>query len=261
MVNLYYWHGKANAGDYFSCWLLQKMNVKFTVSSNNVNLGVTGSILANTQLKNAKIWGCGFHNSTDKCSHKNICAVRGNLSRQMLNLTNIKIGDPGLLASYFYKSKSSKKYKFGIVSHYIDYDFFKSLNLPDNVKLITMGTNDIEKVLDEINECEFILSSSLHGIIFSHSYNIPAIHIKHNELASKNSFKFLDYYSVFDIKYLMKSIKTKEDIDWDEFNLLYENKQLFVPEAAEIKKIQEDLLSVFPYKEEIQNENSDMCNS
>ena len=32
-----------------------------------------------------------------------------------------------------------------------------------------MGINDVEKVAYEINKCYFVFSSSLHGIIFSHS--------------------------------------------------------------------------------------------
>lgn len=42
-----------------------------------------------------------------------------------------------------------------------------------------------------------ILSSSLHGIIFSHAYGIPAYHIEFHDLLDNGNFKFNDYYSSF----------------------------------------------------------------
>jgi hypothetical protein len=43
-----------------------------------------------------------------------------------------------------------------------------------------------------------IVSSSLHGIIFAHSLNIPAIYF--NELNEPESIKFLDYFSTIEKK-------------------------------------------------------------
>ena len=65
-----------------------------------------------------------------------------------------------------------------------------------------MGTNDIENIANSINKCNFIFSSSLHGIIFSHSLGIPAIHLENRILDSKNNYKFKDYYSTLDIPYI-----------------------------------------------------------
>ena len=41
-----------------------------------------------------------------------------------------------------------------------------------------MDVKDVEKVANEIKKYHFVFSSSLHGIIFSHSLGIPAIHIE-----------------------------------------------------------------------------------
>lgn len=252
MLNVYYWNGRPNAGDYFTAWLLDKMNIEFKHSI-RANLCITGSILNGSQTTNAKIWGCGFHNAEEKkkFDRKNIYAVRGKLTLHNLGFSDVVTGDPGILASYFYKSKSIKKYKFGIIPHYVDEDFFNSISIPSFVKVIKISTNNIDKLLDDINECEFILSSSLHGIIFAHSYHIPAMRIKVRELVSKHAFKFKDYYSNWNLKYLEKNIKTKSDLDWNEFDLLYKNKEMFVPSEDEILKNQNDLLSVFPFKNKL----------
>lgn len=246
-MKLYYYNDTDNAGDFFASWLLRKFN-KLVEFSNNAEIAITGSILAWPQVKHAKIWGCGFHNFEDKYfgNKDNIYAVRGKLTADKLNLQNVVTGEPGLLVSRFYKPSTIKKYKFGIVAHYIDYDFFSKLNLPSYVKVINMGTIDIEKLMDEIYECEFVLSSSLHGIVFAHSYGIPAIRIKHKELTTKNAFKFLDYYSNFKIKFLQKEIKTQADLDWNEFEILYKSRILLTPSLADVEKIQNNLLSVFP---------------
>ena len=58
------------------------------------------------------------------------------------------------------------------------------------------------EVIDKICSCENIISSSLHGLVISDSYNIPnclfvsresMLAIHHNQ----GAFKFKDYYSVF----------------------------------------------------------------
>ena len=110
--------------------------------------------------------------------------------------------------------------------------------------IINMATNDVETIIDKINECEFIFSSSLHGIIFAHAYGIPAIHIECNPLKSKDNFKFKDYYSVFkNIKY------TKETVNSINFNkYLNSDWDLYRPDPEEVKEIQKKLLEVFPYK-------------
>ena len=64
--------------------------------------------------------------------------------------------------------------------------------------IISMNTNDIEALARDILSCEIVLSSSLHGIVFSHSYGIPAYHIQFQDFFNNGNFKFADYYSAFD---------------------------------------------------------------
>jgi pyruvyltransferase len=63
------------------------------------------------------------------------------------------------------------------------------------ILIINLKNNyeDINNTLDKINSCELIFSSLLHGLIISHSYNIPCILFEINNIKN-DYFKFIDYY-------------------------------------------------------------------
>lgn len=243
IIKLFFWHSVKNAGDIFSAFLLSAMGLKYQLSA-SPDIGITGSILSNPIFSNAYIWGLGFGNPEEVCTRHNVLAVRGKLTQELLG-TSCEFGDPGILASYFIKPSVNKKYKFGLIPHYVDYDWMKA---NCNIKIINIQTTNFGQLFSEINECEFILSSSLHGLIFALSYGIPAFHIKHTELASKHSFKFNDFFSVLSIPHHEIAINTSDD--WKSLNLddLYTHKDDYRVSLDEIRRIQNNLLGVFPYQ-------------
>lgn len=99
--------------------------------STQPELVISGSILGykETNYINTKIWGAGYHFQRQKNPKKEqliFYAVRGVLTYNKLKLkSNIALGDPGLLLSKFFQTETSKKYKIWIISHYIDYSWFK----------------------------------------------------------------------------------------------------------------------------------------
>ena len=214
---------------------------------------VCGSILNSNKYNNysnynTKIWGVGFatYNQSTLVKNPNLFyAVRGKLTVNSLNLTSIiALGDPGLLLSKFYMPITKKKYDICIVSHFGDYKYIKK-NYGNKYNIINMGKNNIELIANSINRCNFIFSSSLHGIIFSHSLGIPAVHLKHKTF-SKKDYKFKDYYSVLDIKYTKIELKK---VNFDNIIKKYEKTRFkFLPSYKNIRQIQDSLLFYFPYQ-------------
>ena len=57
-----------------------------------------------------------------------------------------------------------------------------------------IGTNKIENFINQVLECEKIVSTSLHGIICAHAYNIPACWMKIGNRLIGDDVKFFDYF-------------------------------------------------------------------
>lgn len=195
-----------------------------------------GSIISSSD-KNTMIWGTGA--IEDKLgsgfSFKQICAVRGPLTRNLLEKNGIKTppiyGDPALLISRLYFPIVKIKYKIGIIPHYVDLDNpILSLYQKEGVKIINFHVyDDWKTIVNEMLSCELIFSSSLHGIIISDSYGIPNIWCKFSNNIYGGDFKYHDYllsvkrdvkdafflneYVGVDSLYLMKKDYCKPDIN------------------------------------------------
>ena len=139
------------------------------------------------------------------CRPLKVCAVRGPLTRQYLLEQGIDCpevyGDPALLLPLIYKPVRTKKYKVGIIPHICDFDSPLVGNLARQKKgkeliIIKMGDYaDWHDVIDEITECEFIVSSSLHGLILSDAYGVPNVWVEFSDKVVGNGFKFRDYFA------------------------------------------------------------------
>lgn len=163
------------------------------------NYIISGSILASTDEKSI-VWGAGFLGKEDKvrAKPKRVFAVRGKLTRQKLLDQGVECpevyGDPALLMPRFYKPDVTRGSKVGLVPHYIDMEYARNISKEQGYKLIKICSG-VENVIDEIYACDFILSSSLHGLIIADAYGIPACWIKLSNNLKGNDFKFVDYYS------------------------------------------------------------------
>jgi len=253
---LYYWPG-ANFGDVLNKYLFEKVfRVRFNYSSDiwAVDYYAIGSILEynsldtvmckisfikqlfllkKIKLSKLTILGSGFLNCSDEHKIKflrnmDFKIVRGKLTENYLKkygfLTkNVLLGDLGLLCS-FMVDKIDKKYKLGIVPHYMDlnspviYDVYKKYG-KDKCIIINVQ-DDVETVISQIAACDNIISSSLHGLIVADSFNIPNLWFE-NTLKYHNSksndmlrFKFRDYYSIYGINEI-EPINILDIIDLD----------------------------------------------
>lgn len=212
---LFYDAGKImprNWGDDINYFLLKKIFKRNIVCydyssishrTNKDNYLVIGSTL--TLLCNSKtiVWGAGVIDPIAElpANPRKVLAVRGPLTRKYLLERGIECpeiyGDPALLSPLIYNPEIKKKYKLGIIPHYSDFDspVLERLKKDPEVLFIKMeGYKKWTDVIDQINSCEQIASSSLHGLILAEAYKIPNlwIEIKGNLLGGH--FKFHDFF-------------------------------------------------------------------
>ena len=177
-----------------------KVDVAFKNKNKEDTYLTVGSILQRADIYSI-IWGSGFITETSKLKQKPkaIYAVRGPLTGKKLidqGCVCKVYGDPVLLFSRFYKPNIQKKFKLGIVPHFIDKKslFLKKFKNDSDVLIIDIqGT--INGFIDDICSCDLIASSSLHGIIAADAYKIPSIWIQLSSKVKGNGFKFRDYFS------------------------------------------------------------------
>ena len=264
VLKYYYWfpthHFFDNAGDYFNKLLINQLyNCKCEYSNDSLDIVLCGSVLSHPKIKNARyIVGSGIQND-NKSFNKNASsylAVRGEISKQRLtneglNLwSGLKLVDPGLLVSKIYDfGEVIKKYKIGIIPHWEDEDYVVSRYSGD-YKIISMKTCDVQQVCREICECDIVVSSSLHGLVFAHSFGIPSYYIYFKQHSYETGIKIDDYYSCYDSHPKCKKfecqeyvIPFKEILEYDETYRSVSN-----PTKEEIIKKQNDFLSVLPYR-------------
>ena len=200
----------SNLGDELNFYIVKSLtnrplfNLPCILKRNNENYLVIGSVVETHTNKNSIIWGSGAMYGGDrhlKEKPKKVLAVRGPLTRKYLLSQGVKCpeiyGDPALLLPRIYQPQVTKKYKLGIIPHYVDFesDLLTELKNDSEVKIIKFrGYDDWHKVIDEICECELIASSSLHGLIISDAYHIPNVWIKLSEKISGGNFKYHDYF-------------------------------------------------------------------
>ena len=262
---VFYWDMKIregkdfqNAGDMLTPYLIQKITnksiyyieVKSKIAGYIKHLIAVGSIIQYAR-RNTFVWGTGAIKMDLTLSPANYLAVRGHLTGNLLEKSGMKdpkvYGDPAILLPLLYASniKNCKKFKVGIIPHYSDEDCLTDkIICNQEVKIISLKTDNIEVLIDKICDCELIVSTSLHGLIIAQAYGIQACWWKYSNNLSGDDTKFYDYASSLNIK-----IKPWEQDDFIFNNfcnipLTYFSK----PDEDRIKSAQIGLLKVFPYK-------------
>ena len=187
-IPLYWWdkpfNGKFyNIGDILSKYIVEKVSkrqVVYTPFENPTKLCAIGSIISDRTLKSGgTFWGSGMHCARVSIynPHVKILAVRGPLTRESLLKVGYSCpeiyGDPALLLPDFYKSESKPKYKIGVIAHW---RHRQKIQCKEGVLFIDIlrEKSSMTSFIDDICQCEMILSSSLHGIIIANAYGIPA---------------------------------------------------------------------------------------
>jgi pyruvyltransferase len=166
----------------------------------------TGSVMAFTN-QDSIVWGTGCIDKNKLGQKpKKIFAVRGPETRKELLSKGWDCpeiyGDPALLYSKIYTPTVEKKYKIGFIPHYIEYETNKDLKVLHHIESLGVQIIDVcageYEFIDQVLECEKIISSSLHGLIISDAYGIPNARVNVSNKLFGGDFKFIDYYKSVD---------------------------------------------------------------
>jgi hypothetical protein len=201
---------KRNFGDYLSADLVEIFSHRKVEYADikHADMIAIGSVLG--REKRAKnwgikhklhIWGTGSGNRDDAFSSRHhYHAVRGlKCKEQIKDLKGHPVmGDPGLLAPWLVSKPAPKKIRVGVIphlSHQGSPEIVALLSKIPGAKLINVYS-PVKQVLEEIASCDFVLSSSLHGLIVADSYRVPNQWLTLDRVPEWE-FKFEDYYSSF----------------------------------------------------------------
>lgn len=280
-IKLVYWNGK-NLGDYLSPFIISKLSglpIKYkdyytlgkkgqmnlvldcilkkvtwkklteTLFFFEKNVLGIGSIIA-CGNKKSLIWGSGFMNQNEHIRGGKVFAVRGRLTNEKIINEGYKgcnvFGDPALLLPLIVKPALAKKNDLAIIPHWREYDYFKN-KYGGQYKVLDIRTTDVEHFVKELTSCKYILSSSLHGIILSHAYNIPALWIKHGYIDT-DGFKFYDYFSSVNIPFYKGFEDFNLYLESKKWNYLFDKYAINSVPQIDISSIQRRLLDVAPFQ-------------
>lgn len=266
-LRLFWWNekiiqgkSKENYGDVLGQYLVEKISDKKVVFAWPKKKSVydwfspiyvtIGSIIHNVNHK-CIVWGSGIINQELIIKKAVFLAVRGPQTRKYLINLGFDVpevyGDPALLLPRYFNPKVEKKYKYGIVPHYNDFKivqhWFK--NRAD-IHIIDLMTNDIESKTIEFLQCEKIISSSLHGIIIAHAYEIPAVWQKFSNKVFGDDIKYQDYYESIELHYYKPEVREVVYLD-DEMESLFKKYQN-LPDKKVVENLRDGLMKVCPFK-------------
>lgn len=192
--------GKLNAGDVLSKVIVNKIlknNNKKLVDNtfSNHKLLALGSVLHFSESGDT-IWGTGRNGKVAESSHTfntlDVRAVRGPKTRDYLLSKGIACpeiyGDPAILLPTLFEefSPSQKKRDILVIPHMYEIAMLKTEHQ------VCTPLVEWTEFVKEIISSEFIVSSSLHGLIIAEAFGIEAVRLKISD--TENDFKYEDYY-------------------------------------------------------------------
>lgn len=192
VLNSYWWNDQPNFGDEIGHMILEKLGYIVNWSTiEDADILTTGTILNIANGRNKEgciVWGTGATNHAIENTF-DVRAVRGQITNDKLG-TNVVTGDPALLSPLFWQP-AKKRYRLGVVRHYVDKRQYPMADI------VIEASQPVEEVIAQITACEFIMSSSLHGLIVAIAYGIPAMRISHKGVATGN-WKWADFLTCLD---------------------------------------------------------------
>ena len=256
--NLYWtYYEPRNFGDWIGPYLFHKITGKKPIhASRKVYLLQKSYMSVGSSLRKFKcrdrftVWGSGIISTGDVFARpRSISSVRGPYTRkrcQELGYDCPEIfGDPAILMPKFYTPKidRNKRYKLGIIPHHMQYEDVRAeYEENDDVCIIDVGEH-LEDVIDKISSCECTVSASLHGLIVSHTYNVPSGWVEFSRKLMGDGVKYHDYLDSAGTSMNAKPLNLHETKDVSE--LIGFARDFPIPNLA---SLQEPLLEACPFR-------------
>ncbi|GGY06641.1 hypothetical protein GCM10007160_37760 [Litchfieldella qijiaojingensis] len=208
IVPVVFFDGQKNVGDQLNAYLIRKMFGKkiYKAKTNKLpHVRFVGSVLGSASWQ-SYIYGGGSIDGKKplhKIDKKKIYALRGKKTLKLVrehcqdDSFDVPLGDPGLILPLYYSINVKKEKKVGLVPHFVDKNnaIIQWFRGDSRVLIIDVGS-EVEDFVDKLLSCDFVLSSSLHGLILSDAYAIPNKRLIFSSKVLGGDFKFEDYYSV-----------------------------------------------------------------
>ncbi len=240
-VPVRWWIKADNFGDLLSPWLIAKMTGREVVFADPKlpHYVAIGSIInrANAQ---SLVWGAGSFGTEDLPRHNGratYSAVRGPLSRARLLAMGVSCppvyGDPALLAPAYFAPKVEKTHEYGIVARWSERRWHEAEIGPD-IKVIDLGTTDVEGVIKAMLSCRRIVTGSLHGLVIADAYGIPSAWVM-SRTARGGEYKFFDYFSTvnkfrnprhFNTSVLVTAARLRDSFEFDDRPIEFDYRRL-----------------------------------
>jgi hypothetical protein len=241
-LNAFFRYG--NAGDLFTGEIIDRTYGLPTINIKNTRdrLLVVGSIAS--QLCDGDII-CGIGTKTGKDVPKNkrgirIYGLRGPLSfdafkRSGYDVSNVRfLYDPGLLIRFYAEDLDHSKPKgVTFIPHYRERNLYRG-RLISGIKYVDIDTPPMI-LAKRILESEVILTSSLHGLIFSHALERPCVLVKPK--TEEPLFKYQDYFASISASFPrpIEEIGLRNLPD-SPITLRYSRSNFFFPEIEELRE-------------------------
>ncbi len=204
-TRLFWWEQPypGNLGDIVNPYIVEKLTgIPPQWAGRGQGLCAIGSV-----IKYAKdgtgVWGSGTPNSDDRlAAGAHYHAVRGPLTRDLVLRSGGSCpevyGDPAWLLPIIHPRRRAATRKTGLILHFTHEELATEV-APDirRINIRRLGYDQIEAFLDEMLDCERIVSSSLHGVIIAQAYGIPACLATVRGSVTQihgDGIKFDDYY-------------------------------------------------------------------
>lgn len=204
---VYWWepkNKKPNIGDHVAYDLVnrvlaQKGKLISDKLDSSKKLVSVGSVLHFANTGDA-IWGTGLNKKIDDDKNRfrslDVRAVRGPKTKAYLNNRGIDVpdvfGDPAILLPFFYPKAlmegQAQKRPYIVINHMNDDMAQYKGHESELVTPMQYPGSFIEAIVNS----EFVISSSLHGVIIAEAYGVPAVFLDSN--SGESMFKYEDYF-------------------------------------------------------------------